>query len=182
MAHYKELSPLLNGIIGGRFLRNKNLARLLFIYEPNSEKELPDNLNSLFMTHIYPMPKMPDAKTDKGAYVCAYFNGGYEIEDNKGYRNVVLNVDIICHIDLWFYNDSYRVYDIMAEIDSMLNNQLTDLPIEGTPYLRGFQTRVYTSEFYGVQMLYNFKINSTIECNTQPITEKLRSGMVYDPK
>nr|DAF83936.1 MAG TPA: hypothetical protein [Caudoviricetes sp.] len=31
-------------------------------------------------------------------------------------------------------------------------------------------------------MLYNFKMNSTVECNTQPITEKLRSGMVYDPQ
>ena len=127
------------------------------------------------------MPKMPDDKTKKEAYVCAYFNGGYEVEDNKGYRNVVLNIDIICHIDVWFYNDSYRVYDIMAEIDTMLNNQMTDLPIEGTPYLPGFQTRIYESEFYGVQMLYNFKVNSTIECNTQPITDKLRNGLVYDP-
>lgn len=181
MAHYKELSPLLNGIIGGRFLRNQNLAKLLYNYEPNCNKPLPNNPNALLMTHIYPMPKMPDAKTKKEAYVCAYFNGGYEVEDNKGYRNVVLNIDIICHIDSWFYNDSYRVYDIMAEIDTMLNNQMTDLPIEGTPYLRGFQTRIYESDFYGVQMLYNFKVNSTIECNTQPITDKLRNGLVYDP-
>lgn len=181
MAHYKELSPLLNGIIGGRFLRNQKLASLLYDYEPNAKKQLPKDPNALFMTHIYPMPKMPDAKTKKEAYVCAYFNGGYEVDDNKGYRNVVLNIDIICHIDSWFYNDSYRVYDIMAEIDTMLNNQMTDLPIEGTPYLRGFQTRIYESDFYGVQMLYNFKVNSTIECNTQPITNKLRNGLVYDP-
>lgn len=179
MAHYRELSPLLNGIIGGRFLRNESLTRLLYDYEPNTKKSLPKDPNALLMTHIYPMPKMPDAKTKKEAYVCAYFNGGYEIEDNKGYRNVVLNVDIICHIDSWFYNDSYRVYDIMAEIDSMLNNQFTDLPIEGVPYLRGFQTRVYAEEFYGVQMLYNFKVNSTVECNAKTLGEKLREGGVY---
>ena len=38
MAHYKELSPLLNGIIGGRFLRNQKLASLLYDYEPNVKK------------------------------------------------------------------------------------------------------------------------------------------------
>lgn len=37
MAHYRELSPLLNGIIGGRFVRNKNLQKLLTEYEPNEE-------------------------------------------------------------------------------------------------------------------------------------------------
>lgn len=176
MAHYRELSPLLGGIIGGRFLRNKELARLLWLYEPNADDgKLPKNLNASLMTHIYPMPKMPDAKTKKEAYVCAYLNGGYEVEDNKGYRNVVLNIDIVCHIDSWFYNDSFRVYDIMAEIDEMLGNQVTDLPIEGTPYLRGFQVRVYGNEFYGVQMLYNFKVNSTVECNKVPITTKLKN-------
>ena len=46
MAHYKELSPLLNGIIGGRFLRNQNLARLLYNYEPNCNKPLPKDLNN----------------------------------------------------------------------------------------------------------------------------------------
>lgn len=183
MAHYEELSPLLTGIIGGRFLRNKQLAKLLYFYNDEySDDKLPKDLNYLFMRNIYPLPKMPDAKTDKGAYVCAYFNGGYEIENNKGYRNVVLNVDIICHIDSWFYNGSFRVYDIMSQIDRMLNDQMTDLPIEGRPYLRGFQTRVYSNEFYGVQLIYNFKVNSTIECNTQTIMDRIREGLVYDPK
>ena len=180
MAHYRELSPLLNGIIGGRFVRNKNLQKLLTEYEPNDENFQFDSPNDLIMKRIYPMPKMPDIKTDKGAYICAYFNGGYEIDKNTGYRNVVLNVDIICNIDVWFAGDGYRVYNIMAEIDSMLNNQFTDLPIEGVPYLRGFQTRVYADRFYGVQMLYNMKLNSTIECNTTPITQKFGKGQVYD--
>lgn len=182
MAHYEELSPILTGIIGGRFLRNKELAKLLYFYnDQDDDEKLPKDLNSLLMHHVYPMPKMPDIKTDKGAYVCAYFNGGYEIENNTGYRNVVLNVDIICNIDSWFYRGSFRVYDIMAQIDKMLNNQMTDLPIEGRPYLRGFQTRVYSSEFYGVQLIYNMKVNSTIECNTQTIAQQMRSGMIYDP-
>ena len=68
------------------------------------------------------MPKMPDAKTKKEAYVCAYFNGGYEVEDNKGYRNVVLNIDIICHIEKWdLGNFRLRPLKIAGYIDGILD-------------------------------------------------------------
>ena len=89
MAHYRELSPLLNGIIGGRFVRNKNLQRLLTEYEPNEENFQFDSPNDLIMKRIYPMPKMPDIKTDKGAYICAYFNGGVEKEKKNRNRNIL---------------------------------------------------------------------------------------------
>lgn len=185
MAHYRELSPMLNSIIGERFLRNPALLKLLCCYEPECDgtcpacKELEENPNSAFMTHVYPIQKIPDAKTDKGCYLCAYFNGGYEVDENTGYRNVVLNVDIICHLNVWFTDTGYRVYDIMAEVDSMLNNQLTDLPIIGKPYLRGFQTRVYSDYFHGVQLIYNLQVNSVIECNYVPLPVQVAKGMIY---
>jgi len=125
MAHYEELSPILNGVVGGRFLRDKKLCKLLYDYIPNDSDEnyvdYEKNPNALFMTHIYPLPKMPDAKTEKKCYICAYFNGGYEVDENEGYRNVLLLVDIICHLDVWFDDDGYRVYDIMSRIDTLLN-------------------------------------------------------------
>jgi hypothetical protein len=134
------------------------------------------------MTYIYPMPKMPDTKTDKECYICAYFNGGYEPDKNTGVRNVVLTIDIVCHIDFWMVDGNYRVYEIMHQIDKMLNNQLTDLPILNKPYLRGFQVRTYEQYFYGVQMLYNLQINSNIDCSPNSLSTTLRKGMVYDPQ
>ena len=62
------------------------------------------------------------------------FGGGYDPEVNSGYRNVSLLIDIICHLNAWKIREGYRPFLLMNEIDKMLNNKLTDLPIENKPY------------------------------------------------
>lgn len=193
MAFYEELNPILQQIISERFLRNQNLCKLLtyypeccvephnaYNYNPLLQKDIEDT-NSLYMTSIFPMPKIPKTVEEKKVFLCAYFNGGYEPETNLSFRNVVLNIDIICHLDVWNIENGYRPYSIMHEVDSLLNNQLTDLPIENKPFLRGFQTRVYSEYFYGVQMLYNLKINSNIVCPSLPVNTSPNTNKIYNP-
>ena len=193
MAFYEELSPILYQIITERFLRNQNLCKLLYYYPDECSDihnsfeydplEQPDikNTNSLYMSSIFPMPKIPKTIEEKKVFLCAYFNGGYEPDSNLAFRNVVLNIDIICHLDVWNIKQRYRPYDIMHEVDVLLNNQLTDLPIENKPFLRGFQTRVYSEYFYGIQMLYNLKVNSNIDCPTLPTNLNINQNKIYNP-
>ena len=193
MAFYEELSPILYQVITERFLRNQNLCKLLYYYPDECSDihnsfeydplEQPDikNTNSLYMSSIFPMPKIPKTIEEKKVFLCAYFNGGYEPDSNLAFRNVVLNIDIICHLDVWNIKQRYRPYDIMHEVDVLLNNQLTDLPIENRPFLRGFQTRVYSEYFYGVQMLYNLKVNSNIDCPTLPTNLNINQNKIYNP-
>lgn len=193
MAFYEELSPILYQVITERFLRNQNLCKLLYYYPDECSDihnsfeydplEQPDikNTNSLYMSSIFPMPKIPKTIEEKKVFLCAYFNGGYEPESNLAFRNVVLNIDIICHLDVWNIKQRYRPYDIMHEVDVLLNNQLTDLPIENRPFLRGFQTRVYSEYFYGIQMLYNLKVNSNIDCPTLPTNLNINQNKIYNP-
>ena len=124
MANYEELSPILYSVIGERFLRNNDLCKLLYYYpestpnydyNPLSQKNLDENqTKSLYMSHIYPMPKPPDIKTDAGAYICCYFNGGYEPENNTGFRNVNLTIDIICNLNAWCIHGAFRSYEIFS--------------------------------------------------------------------
>lgn len=193
MAFYEELSPILYQVITERFLRNQNLCKLLYYYPDECSDihnsfeydplEQPDikNTNSLYMASIFPMPKIPKTIEEKKVFLCAYFNGGYEPDSNLAFRNVVLNIDIICHLDVWNIKQRYRPYDIMHEVDVLLNNQLTDLPIENRPFLRGFQTRVYSEYFYGIQMLYNLKVNSNIDCPTLPTNLNINQNKIYNP-
>lgn len=193
MAFYEELSPILYQVITERFLRNQNLCKLLYYYPDECSDihnsfeydplEQPDikNTNSLYMSSIFPMPKIPKTIEEKKVFLCAYFNGGYEPDSNLAFRNVVLNIDIICHLDVWNIKQRYRPYDIMHEVDVLLNNQLTDLPIENRPFLRGFQTRVYSEYFYGIQMLYNLKVNSNIDCPTLPTNLNINQNKIYNP-
>ena len=193
MAFYEELSPILYQVITERLLRNQNLCKLLYYYPDECSDihnsfeydplEQPDikNTNSLYMSSIFPMPKIPKTIEEKKVFLCAYFNGGYEPDSNLAFRNVVLNIDIICHLDVWNIKQRYRPYDIMHEVDVLLNNQLTDLPIENRPFLRGFQTRVYSEYFYGIQMLYNLKVNSNIDCPTLPTNLNINQNKIYNP-
>ena len=193
MAFYEELSPILYQVITERFLRNQNLCKLLYYYPDECSDihnsfeydplEQPDikNTNTLYMPSIFPMPKIPKTIEEKKVFLCAYFNGGYEPDSNLAFRNVVLNIDIICHLDVWNIKQRYRPYDIMHEVDVLLNNQLTDLPIENRPFLRGFQTRVYSEYFYGIQMLYNLKVNSNIDCPTLPTNLNINQNKIYNP-
>lgn len=175
MAYYEELNPIVMGIIGERFLRNQELCKLLHYYKEENEavsdplsKRFIQNTNLLFMKNIFPMPKSPDASTKKEAYVTVVLSGGYEAEENTGFRRVNLLIDIICHLDTWIIKGGFRPYSIMHEIDKMINNQITDLPIVNKPYLRGFQPRDYSNYFYGFQVIYELCINSNIACNPKP--------------
>ena len=176
MAYYEELNPIAVGIIGERFLRNEKLCKLLHYYEKNdnsicdplSKPYVEGVTNDLFMKNIFPMPKSPNASTKKEAYVTVVLSGGYEAEENTGFRRVNLLIDIICHLDTWIIKGGFRPYSIMHEIDKMLNNQITDLPIVNKPYLRGFQPRDYSNYFYGFQVIYELSINSNIACNAKP--------------
>lgn len=175
MAYYEELNPIVMGIIGERFLRNQELCKLLYYYkkkdnnicDPLSERCI-ENTNLLFMNNILPMPKSPNASTKKEAYITVVLSGGYEAEENTGFRRVNLLIDIICHLDVWIIKGGFRPYSIMHEIDKMLNNQITDLPIVNKLYLRGFQPRDYSNYFYGFQVIYELSINSNIACNPKP--------------
>lgn len=179
MAYYQELSVIIDNVIGEKILRNQNICKLLYYYPTISDNEKekypyldypvysqPDieDTSILFLTHVYPMPKMPDVKTKQKTYVCVNVSGGYEADKNKGFRRVNLLVDIICHLDAWKVREGYRPYLIMNEVDKMLNNKVTDLPIENNPYSRGFQPRDYSNYYYGIQMLYELNVNSNIVC------------------
>ena len=175
MAFYEELSPIVSNVIGEKFLRNQNLCKLLscypevvdYTYDPYAQPNIEDT-SKLYMKHIFPMPKMPDASLEKTGYITVVLSGGYEPEINTGYRYVNLLVDIIFHLDVWNIKNGYRPYEVMHEIDSMLNNQLTDLPIINKPYLRGFQPRDYSNYFYGFQLMYELSINSNVTCDPTP--------------
>lgn len=183
MAYYKELNEIVNNIIGEKLLRNQNICKLLYCYPTVSENdhdfypnfdfsvfEQPDieDTSMLFMRYIYPLPKMPDTKTEQKTYLCVNVSGGYDMDDNKGFRRINLLFDIVCHLNSWYVREGYRPYLLMSEIDKMLNDKLTDLPIQNKPYSKGFQPRDYSNYYYGIQMMYTLIVNNNIECNSLP--------------
>lgn len=194
MPHYSELNDIVQNIIGERFLRNQNLCKLLYRYPEHEDLPVIDgeqinvstdskfdpietpfieDTSILNMEYIFPMPKSPNTETKKICFITVVLSGGYDVEVNDGFRRVNVLIDIVCHLDCWNIKGGYRPYKIMHEIDKMLNNQQTDLPIINKPYLRGFQPRDYSHLFYGFQLLYELSINSNVLCDPEPLNLNL---------
>jgi len=200
--NYSELSQVMYVAIYERFLNNERLLRLLTCYDSATSPytditytsfiESIGGVNNLVYRNqrledcknirIYPQPHIPDAKSDQGAYLSCSFNGGYNIEENVAFRNVVFNIDIIVHdeqnvilSDSEDFQIGERLYDILHEVTSVLNN----MPLIGTLgrwVLVGFQGRIYNEYFHGVQVQYKFQVASTIGCNLS--TPKSREARV----
>lgn len=180
MPYYQEIPEIIENVIGERILRNQNICKMLYYYpdsgdidvthSPKLDYSVYDNANIddtsfLYMKNIFPLPKIPDSATEKQCFINVTTTGGYESERNLGYRRIQLVIDIICHLNVWVTKEGLRPYIVMSEIDKMLNDKLTDLPIENKPLSKGFQPRDYSYYFYGVQVLYVFNINSNISCS-----------------
>ena len=158
-------------------MRNQNLCKLLyyysetqtFDYNPINQPDI-DDTSVLLMKHIYPLPKLPNLETEQKGFLTVVLSGGDKNfnDVNTGYRRIYLIFDIICHLNQWIIQDSYRVYKIAEEIDKMFNYQQTDLPILGRPTYIGFKQRDYSNYFYGIQLIYGFLVNSNIECIPTP--------------
>lgn len=175
MAYYRELDDILNIVIGKYILSNQKLCKLLYYYpeedilnyDPLAQPNIPDT-SVLLLKHIFPMPKNPDTETKQKGFLTVVLTGSDEFSANQGYKKANLVFDIIFHLDAWIIKSSYRPYKIAEEIDMMFNNKFVDLPIETNPVSYNFKVRDYSSQFYGLQLVYEITINSNVQCFTLP--------------
>lgn len=169
MAYFKELDEILNISIS-MLLENDNICKLLHYYpdtqnlkfNPIAQPKV-ENPHSLLLNKIYPMPKMPDVETGQICFVDVNLAGGEKML-NTGFRRVELIFDVVCHLDSWIIKGGYRPLKVMAEIDSLFNNQSSNLPIVNKPLSLPFIPKNYANKFYGYQLRYELQINSNISC------------------
>lgn len=176
MAYYYDLNYLVDNIIFERMLRNQNICKLLecfsecdndWDYDPFSEPDI-ENTMSLFMTKIFPLPKDPEAVLEQKGLVTITLSGGESVKTNLEYRYVYVNFDIIFNLSEWKIRDGYRPYYMMYEITKFMSEEVSDLPIVGSPYLVGFQARQYNNYFYGVQLRYRVSVSTDVDCSPLP--------------
>ena len=194
MPYYSELSKIVDNIIGEKILRNQNICKLLYYYPESGSDNMNDfpdlnysvysqpdikNTDVLFYKNVFPLPKIPEAETKQQTFILVNLSGGYDVDENTGFRRVNILIDIISHLKCWKVKEGYRPYLIMSEIDKILNSKITDLPITGAPYSRGFQPRDYSNYFYGLQMIYEVSVNSNIDCGGLPKNQDINSKLVY---
>lgn len=114
------------GIIVDYLLKNNNLKKLLYYTTPDclTRPNLTEEQTfGMFGKNIKIIPKL---KVDKEVlnYIVVSFDGFKPNLTNPEFRDNVIEIDIICHLDQWNLGDyKLRPYRIAAELDTVLNNQ-----------------------------------------------------------
>lgn len=171
MAFFEELNDIVMGTLGEYVLKNQNLCKMLYYYpddktpnyNPLIEPDIEDTTQLMF-THVFPVPKLPDAVLDQKGYLTCTLTGGNSVDKNTGFRNVNMQFDIIFHLKAWMVKGGFRPYFIASEIDKMFNNKSLTLPVVNRSQYYGFRTKDYSSYFYGIQLIYTLCVDSNIGC------------------
>lgn len=205
-ANYGQLSSIVYKVIYERLLRSENLLRLLVCYDNSKSPYMDESyekkiksiggVNKLVYqnqdvdrcrdVHIYPQPHLPDIKVDHEAYLALSLNGGNDTTRDAGQKNVNLLIDVVVpdtkNVIISGNNEcyfAYRMYEIAHEVTALINNQITDTRAYNKIALIGFQRRDYSDSFHGVQLMFNFMINSNL--SGTPALPDFEDRMVVRP-
>lgn len=173
MAFFEELNGIVMGTLGEYILKNQRLCKLLYYYpddktpnyDPFIQPDIEDTTQLMF-THVFPVPKLPDAVLDQKGYLACTLTGGNDVDKNTGFRRVNIQFDIIYHLKAWTIKGGFRPYFVASEIDKMFNNKSLTLPIVNRSQYYGFRTKDYSSYFYGIQLIYELYVDSNVGCVT----------------
>lgn len=153
MSKLDELNLNLFNVLNA-FTHSQNLCKLLFYdsLTPLSESDIAKP-STLMYTKIYPIPKVPDTATEAGSILTVFYDDIQLGRQNTGFKNSVVCVHVLCHIDKWKITGAIRPYSIMAEVDKVLNEQR----IAGLGRMQFERSRFMAiNSFYsGFSMYYN---------------------------
>lgn len=142
-------------IISQKILSNERVKRLLYyttkdaIRKPNLS---PEQSIELFGKNIKRVPKLyVDGSVLN--YILIRFDDFITNPENPEFRDNIIELDIICHMDQWELTDfQLRPYRIAAELDSMLDKKrLTGI---GKVEFQGAKQVILNDEYAGLCLLY----------------------------
>lgn len=114
------------GLITELILKNKRLAKLIYYTTPDALTRpnlTDDELYAMFGKNIKLTPKLV-VDNEVQNYILINFDNFMPNATNPEFRNNVIVINIICHLNDWHLQDfQLRPYRIAAEIDSMLDGQ-----------------------------------------------------------
>lgn len=167
MAYFSDLNDNLNFVVS-KILDNQDLCKYLYYpsKDPLSEPDILNPRQSLMMKNIFPLPKDANSVVDEISILNIYFPIVSPYKPNSGFREVILNFDVMCHLDIWDTDYGIRIYSIANEIDKMFNNNFYgEISIKRIFY-KGASLKRFSDRFYGWQMIYELSNDSNVgKCN-----------------
>jgi hypothetical protein len=159
--YFSELNVIVNKFIE-LIKKDTELCKLIY-YNDSDPLSQPDFKHSdLLFTKIFPLPKNPDATLEQGTIVDIYFYDAMAWKNNSGYKQEIIYIDILCHLNTWKYKDGLRPYIISNKIDSIFNNKfISDISMNKV-YFERWTGIKYSDFWYGFRFAYKLTNTSNV--------------------
>lgn len=152
LGNIKELNSLINKVI--ELIRSDmDLCKLI---KYNTEYPLDEsdfNTSELVRKNIYPLPKIPDANSEASTFVNAYIRNYVPSRKNRNFSVIAINIDIMCHLDLWMLDGEIRPYVIASKIDELMKNTEFYETYSQTE-LDAMDWKVFSDSYHGYRLTY----------------------------
>lgn len=162
MAFFNELNEKIIKVLQ---LVQDNQDLCKYLYYPQKDPLQQSNISDtsiLMMKNLFPLPKTPDSIIEKTSILNVYFPSSKPYRNNSGFRELFLNFDIMCHIDIWMTEYGIRPYNICSYIDTMFNNQyISDLSVNKIYFDNDGMIR-FSDYFYGYRLTYKLSSESNV--------------------
>jgi hypothetical protein len=163
LSYFSELNTATNKAIE-LIIADATLMKLIYynqkdaIYQPTVS-----NPQNLLYTKIFPMAKIPTTATEASTYLSVFFDDIGQNLKNKGYRDEVLKILIVMHLDLFPINNGIRTYSVMERIDAIFNDQYyPEIAGHNLQPVGKIRMTQFNDNFFGYALSYGMVNNSNV--------------------
>lgn len=153
VGNFRHFNPLMVEIIEN-LKEDEDLGKLLLFNDkdPLSHDVLTEEQrNDLIYDKIYPIPFLGDLE-EEGSFLIVTFDKISQSESNSKFKNFIISVDVISHVNLWGTKGGLRPFLIMEQVDTILNqNKFTGV---GKLQFVDSSLMILTSELMGYSLKY----------------------------
>lgn len=159
VGNFRNFNALMVEIVD-KLKQDDDLGKLLLFNDkdPLSHELLnQDEKNDLVYSKIYPIPFLGDMD-EEGSFLIITFDKISQSTENPKFKNFIISVDVISHVNLWGTKGGLRPFLLMERVDSILNqNRFSGI---GKLQFVDSSLMVLTSEQMGYSLkYYNVEFN-----------------------
>ena len=152
LGNVKELNSLINKVI--ELIRSDMDLCKYIKYDTEYPLEEADfKTSELIKTKIFPLPKIPDAKSEASTYINTYIRNYIPSRKNRSFSVIAINIDIMSHLDLWMLDGEIRPYTIASKIDELMKSTVFDEAYSQTE-LDVMDWKVFSDNYHGYRLTY----------------------------
>ena len=118
----------------------------------------PDfDTSEIVNTHIHPMPKIPKTADNACTFLNIYVDDYLPSNRNRGFCGVVIEIDVLCHLDLWRLDGGVRPYRISQMLKKLIESSNIDEAFSLNELLE-MKKHPFSDSYHGYKMFFGLSV------------------------